>query len=91
VTAAEAQAVGELLVQTGYFDDDTGRTVALGGEDGAYQLKFVVDPARALEPEIVSAFRELSRLIVEGAALGGRAVLYHLCDDEFRSLHSERL
>ena len=90
VTAGEANAVGELLMQSGYFSDDRARSVHVGHEDGAYQLKFVINPSRAADPQVKAAFRELSRGIgVE--ALGGRPVAWHLCDDHFRTLQSERL
>lgn len=90
VTTAEAKAVGELLVQSGFFSGDTEASVHLGQADGAYQLKFVINPSRGADPEIKAAFRELSRGIAV-LVLGGRAVDFHLCDDHFRTLQRERL
>jgi hypothetical protein len=64
--------------------------VHVSQEDGAYQLKFVIDPSRGADPEIEAASRELScGIAVE--ALGGHPVVWHLCDDHFRTLQSERL
>jgi hypothetical protein len=90
VTAAEAKAVGELLMQSGFFSDDKAASVHIGREDGAYQLKFVIDPTRGAAPEVKAAFLELSRVIAV-EALGGRPVVLHLCDDHFRTLQRERL
>lgn len=90
VTTAEAKAVGELLVQSGFFSGDTETSVHLGQADGAYQLKFVINPSRGADPEIKAAFRELSRGIAV-LVLGGRPVDFHLCDDHFRTLQRERL
>jgi hypothetical protein len=90
VTAAEAYAVGDLLMQSGFFSDDTATSVLIGQEDGAYQLKFVIDPSRGTDPEVKEGFLELSRGIAV-KALGGRPVMLHLCDDHFRTLQRERL
>ena len=93
VTAAEANAVGELLIKRGFFSDARATSVHVGQEDGAYQLEIRDQPitrGRA-SPEIKAAFRELSRSIAV-EALGGRPVAWHLCDNHFpRTLQSERL
>jgi hypothetical protein len=53
-------------------------------------MKFVIDPSLGADPKVKAAFRKLSRgIAVE--ALGGRPVAWHLCDDHFRTLQSERL
>jgi hypothetical protein len=90
VTAAEAKAVGELLTQRGFFNFDKATSVYIGQEDGAYQLKFVIDPSRAADPEVKAVFLELSRGI-DAEALGGRPVVLHLCDERFRTVQRERL
>src|SRR5262245_38617646 len=90
VTAAEANAVGEWLMKSEFFSDDKATSVQVGQEDGAYHLKFVIDPSLVADPKVKAAFRELSRgIAVE--ALGGRPVAWHLCDDHFRTLQSGRL
>ena len=90
VTAADAKAVGDVLLQSGFFGDDAERAVYLGREDGLYQLRFVVDPSRLDDPDVKMGFREIARgIAVE--ALGGRPIVLHLCDDHLRTLHRERL
>lgn len=90
VTPAEAQAVGEFLLQVEFFSNDEARSVSLSHENDAYQLKFVTDTSRVLDPEIKAGFRELSRWVAT-EALGNQALVFHLCDDHFRPVHSERL
>ena len=90
VTANEAQAVGEALVTTGYFGDDNGASVHLGREEDTYQLKFVCNPSRVSDPEILEAFKKLTKAIAT-RALGGQPVVVHLCDNEFRTLTRQRV
>lgn len=90
VTTAQARAVGELLKQSGFFGEESAVSVGLSQEDGAVQLKFVIDPSHQDDPEIRSGFRMLS-LGITREALGGHPVVFHLCDDHFRTLFSERL
>jgi hypothetical protein len=90
VTAAEAKAVGELLLQVEFFSNDKATSVFLTHENDAYQLKFVTDTPQALDPELKAGFRELSRWVAV-EALGNQALVFHLCDDHFRPVQSERL
>jgi hypothetical protein len=90
VAAAEANAVGKLLMQTGFFRDDREAAVHIAQEDGAFQLKFVIDPSRAADPTVKKAFIDLSRNVAV-EALGERPVFLHLCDGNFATLYSERL
>jgi hypothetical protein len=90
VKAAEADAVGKRLMQSGYFNDDRPVAVYFTHADDAFQLKFVIDPSRATDSEIRSAFADLTRHVV-GEALGERPVVLHLCDGNFATLHRERL
>jgi hypothetical protein len=90
ITVAEAKAIGEQLVQRGFFSDEKETSVHVSQEEGAYQLRFVIDPSRAADPEIRAAFRELSHAIAV-AALGGRPVVVHLCDNHFRTMQRERM
>lgn len=90
ITVAEANAVGKQLVQSGFFSDDKETSVHVSQEEGAYQLRFVIDPSRAADPEIRAAFRELSHAIAV-KALGGRPVVVHLCDNHFRTMQRERM
>ncbi|MGE5815102.1 MAG: hypothetical protein ACM36C_11490 [Acidobacteriota bacterium] len=87
-TETEATAVGQLLVQSGFFSDDRETSVHFSREASVYQLRFVVDPARATDPEIRAAFRELGKAVA-AQALGGRLLVVHLCDDHFRSVARE--
>jgi hypothetical protein len=41
----------------------TGEATAVGQEEGAYQLKFVINPSRAADPKVRVAFLELKIVI----------------------------
>jgi hypothetical protein len=88
VDLQEATAAGETLQQIGLFNNETGASVALTHENGAFQLRFVMDTSQANEPGMQSAFREISQQIAIDA-LGGEPLVFHLCDDLFRAVHSE--
>lgn len=85
ITMDEARGVGEYLVRQQFFSDQKAATVQLGQEQGTYQLRFVIDPSRAADLEVLDAFSELSRAIAK-EALGGQSVVVHLCDEEFHTL-----
>ena len=90
VTDAEANSVGNQLVEAGYFNEGRAASVHIARENDAFQLKFVINPSYKDNPGIKAAFTELSRGIASDA-LGGRPVVLHLCDGNFTTLHSERL
>jgi hypothetical protein len=90
ITVDEARLVGQQLFETGYFSVDSRRSVHLGREEGTYQLRFIIDPSRANDGEIVAAFGELTAGIAR-QALGGKPVVVHLCDGEFRTLNRKRI
>jgi hypothetical protein len=52
VTTGEANGVGELLMRSGYFSDDRATSVCVGQEEGAYQLKFVINLSRVADPKV---------------------------------------
>jgi hypothetical protein len=88
VTTDEARSVGDQLLQ--YFGNDSAVSVHLGREQGVYQLRFMVNPARMNEPGVLGAFVELTGAIA-AQSLGGQPVLMHLCDERWRTLKSERV
>ncbi|MEJ2308472.1 MAG: hypothetical protein P8Z78_04025 [Gammaproteobacteria bacterium] len=88
VDLQEAKAAGETLQQIGLFNNETGASVALTHENGAFQLRFVMDTSQANEPGMQSAFREISQQVAN-EVLGGEPLVFHLCDDLFRTVHSE--
>ena len=90
ITINEARRVGKQLVATTVFAPDSPRLVHLAREEGIYQLRFAGDPARANESELVTAVRELGAVIAT-EALGGKPIVVHLCDGEFRTLHRQRI
>ena len=90
ITAAEANVVGGLLMHKGFFNADRGASVHIGQKDDAYQLKFVINPSLANDPEVKAAFMALSRSIAD-EALEGRSVVMHLCDENFQTLQREGL
>ena len=85
VTAGEARAVGEQLSRIAFFSDDSEVSVHLGRDEDSYQLRFVIDPAKAADAEVLAAFKELSGAIA-AEALAGAPIMVHLCDDELRTL-----
>jgi hypothetical protein len=90
ITVDEATQVGEQLVKTETFRDDRDTSVHLSREEGAYQLRFVVDPSRASDSKTLDVFSELTGAIAK-QALGGQPIVVHLCDDEFHSLTQRRV
>jgi len=50
-------------MQSGHFSDDRATSVYVGQEEGAYQLKFVINPSRIPDPEVKTAFFELNIVI----------------------------
>jgi hypothetical protein len=90
VTLAEARAIGEQLIQLGFFNDESGASVHIGQKGDACQLKFVIDAFSATAPEIKAAFIGLSRGIA-AEALEDHPVVLHLGDGYFRTLQHELL
>lgn len=89
VTAEEARAVGNALLEIG-LGKDKGVSVHLGREQNTYQLRFVIDRSRVDDPEVARDFGLITRAVA-AQALGGHTVMMHLCDGEFRVLKSERI
>lgn len=90
IAADDAFAVGQHLKAAEYFSDERPTSVHLSREDNTYQLRFVVHPSRANDRDTIDAFNELAAAIAD-RALGAAPVVVQLCDDAFRTLHSERL
>ena len=90
IAVDEAREVGKQLQLNEIFGDDRGATVHFSREDGTYQLRFVINPSRAADSEIIDAFRELGGAIAV-QAFGGQPVVVHLCDNEFHTLKRERV
>jgi len=89
VTADEATGSGKALSAVG-FGDNKATVVLLTREGGTHHLHFIVNPKRVNDAQVVKAFATLTREVAE-QGLGNRAVTMHLCDDEFRTLRSERV
>ena len=90
VTVDEARAVGKQLREIEFFTDERAASVHLGREEGAYHLRFIVDPSRANNSETVQAFSELARVIA-AESLGAQPIVVHLCDQELRTLNRQRV
>jgi hypothetical protein len=89
VTEAQARAAGTTLLDGGYFANEREVSVELNRDDRGYELKFVVNPARASEPEVVAAFSETGR-VVAAKALQGQPLRVDLCDGRFEILGNEK-
>jgi hypothetical protein len=85
-----ARNVGQLLVQSGLFNDQKEASVFLGKEQDGYELRFVVDTSHPNDPEFKSAFTRIGQTIA-ARALGGRPVMIHLCDSMLNPLTSDRV
>ena len=88
-TAEEARAAGDTLLEAG-LGKDKAVSVYLGKEQNTYQLRYVINRSGVSDPEIMSAFRVLTRAVA-ARALGGATVMMHLCDGELKTLRSERI
>jgi hypothetical protein len=92
VTEEEAEKVGNLLLEKGYFDDEATRIIALGQDGDVYQLRFaMIDPSLAGDAAVVSAFRELSGMVASQLAIKEPSLVFHLCDEYFFCFHREEL
>jgi hypothetical protein len=90
ITVDEARQVGGQLRRSEFFDNEIEAAVHLGREQDSYQLRFVIDPSRAGDPEIVDGFRRLTAAVA-AHALRDQPVVLHLCDNEFHSLKTVRV
>jgi hypothetical protein len=90
VTATEAHAIGELIRESGFFNNDNSSSAHVCQEDGTYQLKFVINPSIINDTETKSVLIKLCRGIA-AEALGSRPVVLHLCDENLRTHRSEYL
>ncbi len=90
ITVDEATQVGQQLVRHETFRNDRETSVHLSREEGAYQLRFVIDPSRASDSKTLDVFSELTGAIAK-QALGSQPIVVHLCDDEFHSLTQRRV
>jgi len=82
--------VGKLLVDLQPFSDEKESSVHLSRGGDANELRFVVNPSLASDPETLAAFSTVSSVIAENA-VGGQPVVVHLCDADFQPLKSERV
>ncbi|MET0851434.1 MAG: hypothetical protein ABW020_09925 [Candidatus Rokuibacteriota bacterium] len=80
----------EALLEAEFFGDDRAASVHLGREHGAYQLRLLINPSLAAHSDVRQEFNELGAAIA-AEALGGQAIVVHLCDDHFRTLASWRI
>lgn len=90
VTAIKAHAIGKLIRQRGFFNNEMRVSVHVCQEDGIYQLKFVIKPSHINDTETKVVLMKLCRRI-SANALGGRPVVLHLCDDKLRTYQREHL
>jgi hypothetical protein len=90
ITPDQVRGVADKLVEIGFFSAATAASVHLSREEGTYQLRFIVDPARARNDDAIDAFSELASVVARDV-LGAEPLVVHLCDQEFRTLNSRRV
>ncbi len=83
VTATEAQALADYLIEIGYFKDETV-TVQLLKDDEEYTVNFVLQEGKSQDSTIQDIFREMSPLI-SYAVFDGAIVNIGLCDENLET------
>lgn len=84
VTEAEANRLGEFLVETGYYDG-IEKTVQITKDEGTYQFRMVSKEGAAEDPEFI----ELAGLYAQEMAeyvFNGAPVEVHFCDGRLKTL-----
>jgi hypothetical protein len=89
VTKAEAQEVGDLLVQVEYFGGDE-RSVQLSRSGDTIEIRFVIKSEFKDDKEVMDSFQVIGDFIVN-AAFGGQRAEVHLCDDWLETLRVLKL
>ena len=84
VTEAEANKLGEFLVESGYYDGEE-KTVQIVKEAGTYQFRMVSKEGVAEDPEFIEVAglyaQQMSEYVFNGAP-----VEVHFCDDHLKTL-----
>jgi hypothetical protein len=83
VTRAEADLLGRLLQEAGYFNGHGGKTVQVSREGSRFAIAFVVARRAWEDAEIQQEFRTLASLASE-KVFDGRLVEVRLCDENMR-------
>ena len=73
-----------------YFGDEQVTSVLVSSEQGIYQLKFKAYVSHSPDPDTTADYRDIS-LWVASEALGGQSLVFHVCDELFRTAYSEKL
>lgn len=86
VTEAEAQKLGDFLVDQKFFDDSKRRSVQLTKEGETYQFRMVVvDDYKSMKGVYPNSFRALASTISR-KVLDGKKLEFHLCNDKLETL-----
>jgi hypothetical protein len=83
VTRAEANLLGRLLQEAGYFNGNGGKTVQVSREGSRFVIAFVVARRTWEDARIHEGFRTLASLASE-KVFDGRLVEVRLCDENMR-------
>lgn len=84
VTEAQANQLGEFLIETGYFDGEV-KTVQLTKIDGTFQFRMVSKDGVADDPEFIELASLYSQQMSE-MVFNGAPVEVHFCDDHLKTL-----
>ena len=84
VTEAEANSLGEFMVESGYYDGEA-KTVQIAKEDGTYQFRMVSKDGVAEDPEFIE-LAGLYALQISESVFNGAPVEVHFCDDHLKTL-----
>lgn len=86
VTEAEAQKLGEYLVEMKFLDNKKQRSVQLNKEGEIYQFRMVVvDDYKSRKDVYPNGFRALAMMISE-KVFNGSKVEFYLCDNRLKTL-----
>ncbi|MEQ6120891.1 leucine-rich repeat domain-containing protein [Reichenbachiella sp. MALMAid0571] len=86
VTKAQADSLGNFLVEAGFFNDDNKVSMQIiynsAAEKPVYELRAIT--AKEMDEEIKNAFK-LQALFISLRVFDGQPVDFHLCDDQFNT------
>lgn len=86
VDEAEAQKLGEFLVEQKFFDNSKRRSVQLNKDGDVYQFRMVVVEDYKSRKEVYpTAFRALATMISQ-KVLDGKKVEFHACNNKLETL-----
>ena len=88
-TKQDAQFLGEILTEYGFFGDPNGASVQLRASSGQYTISFVLIEDAWEDVEVIQYYQQLGSALAD--ARFGRPLTISLCDEYFDSRKSLRV